>query len=183
MALNPLGLPDGLIGMAELGTFAEVDGVEEDENLREMADLVIRATGVIIRFTAKKTETEWTSETAPYEVRILALEFARRVFNNPQVQQRIQTGPLGESYSPDELTGLALKESEVSMLETFITEDEGSMGDLNVIKAVRPDPLEFGPNDNALRAIVYGLGGGLVNGKMPTTILPSMAKYLGVEQN
>ena len=178
MAIN---LPDGLISMSELGIFAEVEDIENDDNFRDMADLVIRSTGVIIRFTAQ--QPEWTAETIPYEVRVIALEFARRVFNNPQVQQRIQTGPLGESYSTDELTGMALKDSEVETLETFIPEEEGSLGDLAVVKSVRPDPLDYGPNNNAVRAIVFGLGGGLVNGKMPTMPLPSLAKYLGVERN
>jgi len=175
-----LELPDGLIPMSALGTFSEIDGIEADENLTAMADLVIRATGVVIRYTAQ--QPEWTADSIPYEVRVLALEFARRVFNNPQVQSRIQTGPLGESYSPDELTGLALKPAEEELLETFIPVEEGSLGDLSIIKSVRPDPIDFGPLNNALRAPVFGLGGGLVNGKMVTTSLPSLAKYLGVEQ-
>lgn len=166
--------------MSALGTFSEIDDVETDENLTAMADLVIRTTGVVIRYTAQ--QPEWTADSIPYEVRVLALEFARRVFNNPQVQSRIQTGPLGESYSPEELTGLSLKAKEEELLETFIPTEEGSMGDLNIIKSVRPDPIDFGPHINALRAPVYGLGGGLVNGKMPTTSIPSLSHYLGVEQ-
>ena len=173
-------LPEGLTSITDLGVFSEVDDLENDENLRDMAELVVRAVGVLIRYTAK--QPDWTAENIPYEVRVISLEASRRIFGNPAVQQRIQTGPLGESYSPDELTGLALKDSEVSMLETFIPEEEGSLGDLAVVKSVRPDPLDYGPNNNAVRAIVFGLGGGLVNGKMPTMSLPSLAKYLGVER-
>ena len=46
MAIN---LPDGLISMSELGIFAEVEDIENDDNFRDMADLVIRSTGVIIQ--------------------------------------------------------------------------------------------------------------------------------------
>lgn len=173
-------LPEGLTSITDLGVMAEVDDLENDENLRDMAELVVRSVGVLVRFTAQRPE--WTIDNIPYEVRVLALEASRRIFGNPQVQQRIQTGPLGESYSTDELTGMALKDSEVETLETFIPEEEGSLGDLAVVKSVRPDPLDYGPNNNAVRAVVFGLGGGLVNGKMPTMSLPSLAKYLGVER-
>lgn len=165
-------LPDGLIEMNELGTFAEVGDLDESSNLYKLADTVIRATGVIIRWTAQ--QPTWTVSTVPLEARVIALDFARRVFNNPQVQQRITTGPLGESYSPDELTGLALKEGEEAVLETFIDGEEGDLGSLSVISVVRPD--KFNPYDNRVWAPALGLGRN--DYYLP---LPGLGKYLGIE--
>lgn len=173
MALN---LPDGLITFAELGIASEIEGLEgEESNLRDLADLIIRGTGVLIRYAAQKGEDDWTVENIPYEVRVVAINFARRVFNNPQNQQRIQTGPLSESYAPEELTGMELKDSEEELLATFIDGAEGDLGGLGVISVVRPDPLQS-HQANYIMAPVLGLGGGFVP-KMP---LASLAKYLGV---
>lgn len=167
--------PDGLIDMSELGIASEVGTIDEDSNLYQLADLVIRTTGVIIRYAAGQNELTWTSENVPYEVRVIAVDFARRVFNNPQVQQRIQTGPLGESYSTNELTGLALKDNEEALLATFQPKEDTGLGSLNIIQSARPDPLGD-PRDNRLLAPVSGMG----RGDMRLSI-PSLAKYLGVE--
>ncbi len=165
-------LPPGLIELSELGIMSEVGTLDESSNLYQLAETVIRATGVIIRYAAK--QPGWTSENVPLEARVIALDFARRVFNNPQVQQRIQTGPLGESYSPEELTGLALKESEEELLATFVDGAEGDLGSLSVISVVRPDRLE--PPSNRILAYMIGLGRN--DAKVS---LPSLAAYLGVE--
>src|SRR5699024_8543862 len=119
-------------------------------------------------------QPDWTIENIPLEARVIALDFARRVFNNPQVQQRIQTGPLGESYSPDELTGLSLKDSEEALLATFMDGEEGDVGSLRVITGVREDKLPaFG---NRVWSTALGLGRNdyfiLMNG---------LGKYLGIE--
>lgn len=169
-----INLPDGLIGFEELGIASEVEGLElDDSNLRDLADLIIRSTGVLIRFAAQ--QPGWTADELPYEARVVAINFARRVFNNPQNQQRIQTGPLSESYSPEELTGLDLKDSEEEILATFIDSKEGDLGGLGIISVVRPDPLQSS-QANYIMAPVLGLGGGFV----PKVPLASLAKYLGI---
>lgn len=165
-------LPDGLIEMSELGVFAEVGDLDESSNLHKLADTVIRSTGVMVRYAAQ--QPEWTVDNVPLEAKVIALDFARRVFNNPQVQQRIQTGPLGESYSPDELTGLALKDSEEALLATFIDGEEGDLGDLGIISVVRPDKLP--PFDNRVWAPALGLGHN--DYYIP---MNGLGKYLGIE--
>lgn len=165
-------LPDGLIEMEELGIMSEVSDLDESSNLYKLADTVIRATGVMVRYAAQ--QPEWTTENVPLEARVIALDFARRVFGNPQVQQRIQTGPLGESYSPDELTGLSLKDSEEELLATFIDGAEGDLGSLSVISIVRPD--KFDPYDNRVWAPALGLGRN--DYYVP---LNGLGKYLGIQ--
>lgn len=165
-------LPDGLIEMGELGIMSEVGDLDESSNLYKLADTTIRATGVMIRYAAQ--QPEWTVDNVPLEAKVIALDFARRVFNNPQVQQRIQTGPLGESYSPDELTGLSLKDSEEELLATFIDGEDGDLGSLSVISVVRPD--RFDPYDNRVWAPALGLGRNDYH--LP---LPGLGKYLGIE--
>lgn len=177
--MKAINLPEGLITFDELGIAAEVDGLDaEESDLIDLANLIIRSTGVIIRYHAGG-QNEWTSENIPYEVRVLAINFARRVFNNPQNQQRIQTGPLSESYDSEELTGMELKESEEALLATFVEGEEGDLGGLGVISVVRPDPVQS-HQANHIMAPVLGLGGGTVNGQAPRTTLPSLAKYLGI---
>lgn len=167
-----MNLPDGLIEMDELGIMSEISDLDESSNLYKLADTVIRATGVMVRYAAQ--QPEWTVENVPLEARVVALDFARRVFNNPQVQQRIQTGPLGESYSPDELTGLQLKDSEEELLATFIEGAEGDLGSLSVISIVRPD--KFDPYDNRVWAPALGLGRN--DYYIP---MNGLGKYLGIE--
>lgn len=170
-------LPEGLITHAELGIAAELEGLEGeegDENLRDLADLIIRCTGVLIRHAAQ--QSAWTSENIPYEARVVAINFARRVLNNPQNQQRIQTGPLGESYHADELTGMDLKDSEEELLATFIDGEEGDLGGLGIVSIVRPDPLQS-KQANFRMVPVLGLGGGSV----PRMPLSTLDKYLGVD--
>lgn len=167
-----MNLPDGLIEMDELGIMSEISDLDESSNLYKLADTVIRATGVMVRYAAQ--QPEWTVENVPLEARVVALDFARRVFNNPQVQQRIQTGPLGESYSPDELTGLQLKDSEEELLATFIEGAEGDLGSLSVISIVRPD--RFDPYDNRVWAPALGLGRN--DYYIP---MNGLGKYLGIE--
>lgn len=164
--------PEGLITMPELGVFAEVGELDESSNLYKLADLVIRTTGVMVRYAAQ--QPTWTVDNVPLEVRTVALDCARRVFGNPQVQQRIQTGPLGESYGPDELTGLALKDSEEELLATFIEDEAGDLGSLSVISVVRPD--KFNPYDNRVWAPALGLGHN--DYYIP---MSGLNKYLGIE--
>lgn len=165
-------LPDGLIEMEELGIMSEVGDLDPSSNLYKLADTVIRATGVMVRYAAQ--QPDWTAENLPLEARVIALDFARRVFNNPQVQQRIQTGPLGESYSPDELTGLQLKDSEEALLATFIDGGEGDLGSLAIISVVREDKMP--PFDNRVWAPALGLG-------RNDYFIPmnGLGKYLGIE--
>lgn len=168
-----IDLPDGLIDIAVLGIASEAGDVANDENLADLADLIIRCTGVLIRHAAQRPE--WTATDIPYEVRVVAINFARRVFNNPQNQQRIQTGPLGESYHPDELTGMALKDSEEALLATF-AEEEVNENFLGIVQVVRPDPLPFRrgyPRD-------VGVGVGIGRGDYRVS-LPSFTGYLGVD--
>lgn len=170
-------LPEGLITRTELGIAAELDDIDDpegDENLRELADLILRCTGVLIRHAAQ--QPSWTSENIPYEARVVAINFARRVLNNPQNQQRIQTGPLGESYHADELTGMDLKDSEEELLATFIDGEEGDLGGLGVVSIVRPDPLQS-RQANFRMVPVLGLGGGPV----PRMPLSTLDKYLGID--
>ena len=171
MPIDPK-FPEGLITMSELGVFAEVGELDESSNLYKLADLVIRTTGVMVRYAAQ--QPDWTVDNVPLEARTVALDFARRVFGNPQVQQRIQTGPLGESYSPDELTGLALKDSEEALLATFIDGEEGDLGSLAIISVVREDKLP--PFDNRVWAPALGLG-------RNDYFIPmnGLGKYLGIE--
>lgn len=165
-------LPDGLITMDELGIMSEVGEIDETNNLYKLADTVIRAIGVMVRYAAQ--QPEWTVENVPLEARIIALDASRRCFNNPQTQQRIQTGPLGESYGPDELTGLALKDSEEELLATFIEDEAGDLGSLSVISVVRPD--KFNPYDNRVWAPALGLGHN--DYYIP---MSGLNKYLGIE--
>ena len=98
------------------------------------------------------------------------------MLNHPQNQQRIQTGPLGESYHADELTGMDLKDSEEELLATFIDGEEGDLGGLGVVSIVRPDPLQS-RQANFRMAPVLGLGGGPV----PRMPLSTLDKYLGID--
>lgn len=161
-------LPEGLISIEELGVLSEYDDLELDERQYALSDLIIRATGVMVRFAAG--QPEWTSEDVPFEARVIALNFARRVMNNPQNQQRITTGPLGESYSTEELTGLMLTSREEALLETFISDGEGS---LSVIQVVRSDGFVGGTNYELAQLMGLGRDDELIR-------MPSLAKYLGI---
>lgn len=160
--------PEGLVSVEELGIMSEYDDLEMDERQRALADLVIRATGIMVRFAAK--QPEWTAQNVPYEAKVIALGAARRVMNNPQNQQRITTGPLGESYTTDELTGLLLTEREESVLSSF---DESSDGGLRVIEAVRSDSMVGGTNYDLVQLMGLGLNDELIR-------MPSLSKYLGI---
>lgn len=163
-----VALPEGLITPEELGIFAEQDA---SGNTQELADLIIRMTGVVIRFTAKRPE--WTADTIPYEVKVVALDFARRVFNNPQNQTRITTGPLGESYSAEEVVGLALLPHQEELLETFIPEDQSNTSSFWTVSAERPDTLRTPVNYDLVP--LHGLGQ-----NDDYTKIPSLTKYLGL---
>lgn len=165
-------LPEGLITFDELGVMSEVDDLDEQNNLYKLADLVIRATGVMVRHASQ--QPTWTVETVPVEARVININFARRVFNNPQNQQRIQTGPLADSYSTDELTGLLLTDSEEALLETFQDVEDGDLGGLGIISIQRPDPLP--PFDNRIFAPAQGLGNPAHPYYLP---MSSLGKYLG----
>lgn len=160
--------PEGLVSVEELGIMSEYDDLEMDERQRALADLVIRATGIMVRFAAK--QPEWTAQNVPYEAKVIALGAARRVMNNPQNQQRITTGPLGESYTTDELTGLLLTEREESVLSSF---DESSDGGLRVIETVRSDSMVGGTNYDLVQLMGLGLNDDLIR-------MPSLSKYLGI---
>ena len=160
--------PEGLVSVEELGIMSEYDDLEMDERQRALADLVIRATGIMVRFAAK--QPEWTAQNVPYEAKVIALGAARRVMNNPQNQQRITTGPLGESYTTDELTGLLLTEREESVLSSF---DESSDGGLRVIETVRSDAMVGGTNYDLVQLMGLGLNDDLIR-------MPSLSKYLGI---
>lgn len=160
--------PEGLVSVEELGIMSEYDDLEMDERQRALADLVIRATGIMVRFAAK--QPEWTAQNVPYEAKVIALGAARRVMNNPQNQQRISTGPLGESYTTDELTGLLLTEREESVLSSF---DESSDGGLRVIETVRSDAMVGGTNYDLVQLMGLGLNDDLIR-------MPSLSKYLGI---
>lgn len=167
-----IDLPEGLIGLNILGIAAEAGDLADDENTRDLAELVIRATGVMVRYAAGRPD--WSADTIPYEVRVVAISFARRVFNNPQNQQRIQTGPLGESYSPHELTGLELKSSEDALLATFAEVKEGDLGGLGLIEVVRSDPLGIYADNRDL-----AMGRKFPAREDMLISLPSLSKYLG----
>lgn len=160
--------PEGLVSVEELGIMSEYDDLEMDERQRALADLVIRATGIMVRFAAK--QPEWTAQNVPYEAKVIALGAARRVMNNPQNQQRISTGPLGESYTTDELTGLLLTEREESVLSSF---DESSDGGLRVVETVRSDAMVGGTNYDLVQLMGLGLNDDLIR-------MPSLSKYLGI---
>ena len=160
--------PEGLVSVEELGIMSEYDDLVMDERQRALADLVIRATGIMVRFAAK--QPEWTAQNVPYEAKVIALGAARRVMNNPQNQQRITTGPLGESYTTDELTGLLLTEREESVLSSF---DESSDGGLRVIETVRSDSMVGGTNYDLVQLMGLGLNDELIR-------MPSLSKYLGI---
>lgn len=160
--------PEGLVSVEELGIMSEYSDLEMDERQRALADLVIRATGIMVRFAAKRPD--WTAQTVPYEAKVIALGAARRVMNNPQNQQRITTGPLGESYTTDELTGLLLTEREESVLSSF---DESSDGGLRVIETVRSDAMVGGTNYDLVQLMGLGLNDELIR-------MPSLSKYLGI---
>lgn len=160
--------PEGLVSVEELGIMSEYDDLEMDERQHALADLVIRATGIMVRFAAK--QPEWTAQNVPYEAKVIALGAARRVMNNPQNQQRITTGPLGESYTTDELTGLLLTEREESVLSSF---DESSDGGLRVIETVRSDSMVGGTNYDLVQLMGLGLNDELIR-------MPSLSKYLGI---
>lgn len=160
--------PEGLVSVEELGIMSEYNDLEMDERQRALADLVIRATGVMVRFAAKRPE--WTAQDVPYEAKVIALGAARRVMNNPQNQQRISTGPLGESYTTDELTGLLLTEREESVLSSF---DESSDGGLRVVETVRSDSMVGGTNYDLVQLMGLGLNDDLIR-------IPSLSKYLGI---
>ena len=160
--------PEGLVSVEELGIMSEYDDLEMDERQRALADLVIRATGIMVRFAAK--QPEWTAQNVPYEAKVIALGAARRVMNNPQNQQRITTGPLGESYTTDELTGLLLTEREESVLSSF---DESSDGGLRVIETVRSDSMVGGTNYDLVQLMGLGLNDELIR-------MPSLSKYPGI---
>ena len=160
--------PEGLVSVEELGIMSEYSDLEMDERQRALADLVIRATGIMVRFAAK--QPEWTAQNVPYEAKVIALGAARRVMNNPQNQQRITTGPLGESYTTDELTGLLLTEREESVLSSF---DESSDGGLRVIETVRSDSMVGGTNYDLVQLMGLGLNDELIR-------MPSLSKYLGI---
>lgn len=160
--------PEGLIAVSELGVMAEYDDLELDERQSELAELVIRATGVMVRFTAG--QPAWTAENVPYEAKVVALGFARRVFNNPQNQSRIQTGPLGDSYTTEELTGILPTDREIEILETF---KEDASGGLRVIEVQRSDELVGGINYDLAQLMGLGLNDELIR-------MPSLSKYLGI---
>ena len=160
--------PEGLVSVEELGIMSEYDDLEMDERQRALADLVIRATGVMVRFAAK--QPQWTAQNVPYEAKVIALGAARRVMNNPQNQQRITTGPLGESYTTDELTGLLLTEREEEVLSSF---DESGDGGLRVIETVRSDAMVGGTNYDLVQLMGLGLNDDLIR-------VPSLSKYLGI---
>lgn len=160
--------PEGLVSVEELGIMSEYDDLEMDERQNALADLVIRATGVMVRFAAK--QPQWTAQNVPYEAKVIALGAARRVMNNPQNQQRITTGPLGESYTTDELTGLLLTEREEEVLSSF---DESSDGGLRVIETVRSDAMVGGTNYDLVQLMGLGLNDDLIR-------IPSLSKYLGI---
>ena len=161
-------LPPGLVSVEELGILAEYDDLVLDERQAELADLIIRATGVMVRFAAG--QPEWTAETAPFEARVTAMNSARRVMNNVQNQQRITTGPLGESYSTEELTGLMLTDREEALLATFADSGEGG---LSIISVVRSDELAGGTNYELAQLMGLGLNDELIR-------MPSLSKYLGL---
>ena len=163
-----MSLPEGLISIEELGILSEYDDLVLDERQAALADLIIRATGVMVRFAAG--QPEWTAETVPLEARVIARNFARRVMNNPQNQQRITTGPLGESYSTEELTGIMLTDREESLLETF---NEGGSGGLHVVSVVRSDAFQGGTNYELAQLMGLGLNDDLIR-------MPSLSKYLGL---
>ena len=160
--------PPGLISVEELGIMSEYEDLELDERQYELADLIIRATGVMVRLAAK--QPAWTAETVPYEAKVVALGAARRVMNNPQNQQRITTGPLGESYHTDELGGLLLTEREEAILETF---DESGSGVFVVTPVVRSDKMVGGTNYDLVQLMGLGLNDDLIR-------MPSLSKYLGI---
>lgn len=160
--------PPGLIDIEELGIMAEYEDIEFDERQNALAELVVRATGVMVRWAAG--HPEWTAEDVPLEAKVVALGFARRVLNNPQNQSRITTGPLGESYTTDELTGLLLSDRERELLESF---DESAGGGLNVIAVERSDKLVPGPNYDLAQLMGLGLNDDLIR-------MPSLSKFLGI---
>lgn len=160
--------PPGLVAIEELGIMAEYEDLELDERQRDLADLIIRATGVMVRFAAK--QPAWTAETVPYEAKVIALGAARRVMNNPQNQQRITTGPLGESYTTDELTGLLLSDREEAVLESF---DESDSGGFVVTAVERSDALVGGINYDLAQLMGLGLNDEVIR-------MPSLSKYLGI---
>lgn len=163
-------LPAGLISVEELGIMAEEDDAGTSDRA-ELAELIIRCMSVLARFYAK--QPDWTAETTPYEARITVLSACRRVFNNPQNQQRIQTGPLGESYHADDLTGLEFKDSEQALLATFEDGEDGDLGSLSIIAVKRSDDIARFSNAD----LVYTRG--LSSGHK--IWLSSLSKYLGLE--
>ena len=171
-------LPEGITSLSDLGIAAEIDDIDDpegDENLRALAELVTRCVSVLVRHAAQ--QPDWTRDNVPHEARIVDLTACRRILANPQNQQRIQTGPLSESYHVDELTGMELKDSEEELLATFIDPIDGDMGSLGVVEIVRPDPIQS-YQANYKMTPVLGLGGGNLIPRMP---FPSLAKYLGVD--
>lgn len=166
--LMAIELPEGLISIEELGILSEYDDLVLDERQSALADLIIRATGVMVRFAAGKPE--WTAADVPLEAKVVALNFARRVMNNPQNQQRITTGPLGESYSTEELTGIMLTDREEALLATFADSGEGG---LSIISVVRSDELVGGTNYELAQLMGLGLNDELIR-------MPSLSKYLGL---
>src|SRR5699024_350780 len=139
-----MNLPAGLIEMDERGIMSEIADLDESSNLYKLADTVIRATGALVGSAARAPECT------------------------------VENGPLGESYSPDELTGLQLKDSEEELLATFIEGAEGDLGSLSVISIVRPD--KFDPYDNRVWAPALGLGRN--DYYIP---MNGLGKYLGIE--
>lgn len=171
MPTPAVSLPEGLITMDELGVLGErEEGLNEESNEYKLADAVIRMTGVLIRHRAQ--QPDWGVDNIPHEIRVVALNFARRVFNNPQNQQRIQTGPIGESYSAEELVGLAFQDWEAELVEAYVSESGG----LYVQPIGRSDALAGPPRADL--APLRGFGDGTV-----MAILPSLSDYLGIEKD
>jgi hypothetical protein len=159
-------LPPGLVSVAELATFVQAD--VEDDDLFTLN--ILSYTGIIIRAAAQ--QPTWTDETIPMEIRVFAIKFAARVWNNPLNQQRRNVGPIGDSYAIQELSGLALTAEDIAFLEGFLPDGSASNGVWS-LKISRPDEFTGVYEGNYVPVSNMGLGNVLEP-------FPSLHQYLRI---
>lgn len=145
-------MADELITPAELALWTQND--EADVIADPWAAEVLDKVSQMARFLGGQTIETWTLATAPFDVRMVALQVAKRVYSNPDQEVSTQVGPIGSRVLEAAALLMELTDSERATLTKYNSEgDPDGGGGLWVLATTRgeetvPGATYYVPDDS-----------------------------------
>lgn len=96
---------------------------------------------------------EWTRETAPYDVKVIALWMVKRTYTNPDQETSTTIGPIGSRVLDDAALGMALTETEAATLKAYkdAVNGSGALWTATIATQAAPaQPTIFLPDDQQI---------------------------------